>query len=385
MGKVKNIDEKIINKANSSIKNISEILINYKFQSDNIGLYDGMLGVSIFLLQYSKWIKNTSLLEYGFKILEKVVENAANSKISLDHQNGLCGIGSAIEYLNKNKLIQVDTDEILLDTDVKIYESIKYKHNKVTSLASGVIGKCVYFLSRLKPIQINFEIKDLRQRECLILLTDDIRNNICHTNSLNIVSGCISDLELSECIMVLSKMQVERICLVPTISLYDIISRKFRSELYIHGDNFSLFSTDKLIEYTIILNRLIYSAKLVNDDKLFNVAKYSLIKLLQILNDRMYNIEKKELYKLMFNAFFFQALIGLYTSGILKKSNDLESIINLFTSNLILIFDCNCHNEENYDNLIHLSLTSGLSGIGLSLLSLLFPKKSDWGSLLLLN
>lgn len=69
-------------------------------------------------------------------------------------QDGLCGIGWGIEYLNQQGFIQADTDDILVDIDSQII-LLDLKRMMDHTLATGREGILYYWLCRCRNFQKN--------------------------------------------------------------------------------------------------------------------------------------------------------------------------------------------------------------------------------------
>ena len=64
------------------------------------------------------------------------------------YENGLCGIGTGIEYLLQKKLVEGNSDEILHQIDSAVYSVIEQKSLTDLGLGKGVSGLAYYFYSR---------------------------------------------------------------------------------------------------------------------------------------------------------------------------------------------------------------------------------------------
>ncbi|MCE5177632.1 MAG: glycosyltransferase [Porphyromonadaceae bacterium] len=135
-------DTLLIEIVNFLLSNFSEI--------DDIGILNGKMGSVIFLYHYYKYSNNkvfSKLSETFFeKIQEKITENTP-----LNFASGIAGIGWGLEYLYQNKLINVDTNDILFEIDRKIMEINPFRSTNC-NLHYGMGGIIRYLLSRLYTI-----------------------------------------------------------------------------------------------------------------------------------------------------------------------------------------------------------------------------------------
>ena len=104
----------------SIIQQISDILlINGGFLS-NPGLYTGEMGLVLFVTRYAHFTQNELYYNYAHSLIEKI-QNRIHNDTPLNYKQGLTGIGSVIEYLTQNGLLEADTDEVLEDFDKRIF------------------------------------------------------------------------------------------------------------------------------------------------------------------------------------------------------------------------------------------------------------------------
>ena len=61
---------------------------------DNPGLFDGEMGIVLFISRYSRLTKNEWLSEYSFNLIEKIQSNI-HIETPIDYKQGLAGIGAA--------------------------------------------------------------------------------------------------------------------------------------------------------------------------------------------------------------------------------------------------------------------------------------------------
>jgi len=139
-----------------------------------VGLFDGAVGKAIiFHLMY----RHTGIEEMktkAFQMLNEVAEKIMEVE-SLHFDNGLIGIGWAIEWLSQNDFIKENTDIILEDLDVEVYKSVLYKKEEDVSLEKGTLGKAAYFVKRSASVNKDtHRYLRLAHDECLLHLTDDL-------------------------------------------------------------------------------------------------------------------------------------------------------------------------------------------------------------------
>jgi hypothetical protein len=159
-------------KIDSRLQRIANILLINGSFIDNPGLLNGKMGIAIFFYYYSQYTKNKIYEEYAGELIDEIYEEI-NASTPVDFKNGITGIGWGIEYLVKNKFVQADTDEVLVDIDNTIY---KHRINSPILINSGndLFGYGHYHISRLLGHKIDDgDLNILIKKYHLIFLTDE--------------------------------------------------------------------------------------------------------------------------------------------------------------------------------------------------------------------
>lgn len=131
---------------------LSYLIMNSRFVS-NLGLFHGKMGFVLFFSIYAKHSRNELYNQFAYDLLDEVYEDIHND-VLLSFENGLCGIGWAIEFLVQNGYMEGDTDEILEDIDKRIME---YNVCRISDLSfrSGLAGIVYYVCARLSTFRKN--------------------------------------------------------------------------------------------------------------------------------------------------------------------------------------------------------------------------------------
>ena len=103
---------------------------------------------TIEFFQLSQKTNDTELEEEADKLLNKIIDHCSLA-VPITYENGLCGIGTGIEYLLQKKLVEGNSDEILHQIDSAVYSVIEQKSLTDLGLGKGVSGLAYYFYSRL--------------------------------------------------------------------------------------------------------------------------------------------------------------------------------------------------------------------------------------------
>ena len=112
-------------------------------------LMGGKLGISIFFLYYAKLIDKQEPYDFGLQLLSSVFESINNGFNYHTYAGGLAGIGTALELLTQEELIEADTDEVLGGLDDFLYNKMinELKESNYDFL-HGAVGIGLYFLKR---------------------------------------------------------------------------------------------------------------------------------------------------------------------------------------------------------------------------------------------
>ena len=139
------------------------------------GLFHGDVGLSLFFYHVEKILKQTQLKEKAEENYKTTIDNLKDFQ-SIDFENGLTGIGWAIEYLRQNGFIDVDIDETLEFVDNAVFNRIVNDENSVNTLdlTIGITGCLFYCISRLESPVNPDSSAFLINKELLIFIINNI-------------------------------------------------------------------------------------------------------------------------------------------------------------------------------------------------------------------
>lgn len=147
------------------LKSIADHLILNSSGLYEIGLYDGKMGVALFFYHYSRYMNVPIYNDFADCLLDEVIQNM-DSLISIRFDEGLCGIGWALQYLMRNNFVKGDDSDVFSDFDCKVLE---YDINKMSdrTLSTGSMGVLYYIIPR---------IFSLKQRGNSSVICDEMMN-----------------------------------------------------------------------------------------------------------------------------------------------------------------------------------------------------------------
>lgn len=191
------------NLSEPEVMDLHRILIDLKANQTNVdglGLYDGMMGVCICYFILSEVSNEQRYKKLATKLLSNV-QQSIQAVDDLGFAKGLAGIGWGVEWLVRNGFVDANTDVILEEIDDTLYQSVVYSKDVSLSLATGSIGKAMYFLSRYEaknPHRNRYKL--ICNLECLVLLSDEISEKLFDENAGILIKSPlkITDSELQE-------------------------------------------------------------------------------------------------------------------------------------------------------------------------------------------
>lgn len=152
-------------------KEITNTLLISSGFINNKGLLNGKLGIAAFLFYLSRKKHERIHTKYAETLIDEVFE-AVSDKTPLDFENGLAGIGWGIEYLVKNNYLDGDTNVILEDIDVVLYNNILKNNSISIGFKDGIIGYGLYFLQRISSQSKTIECSDTVLSNAIALIIE---------------------------------------------------------------------------------------------------------------------------------------------------------------------------------------------------------------------
>ncbi|PSL44700.1 lanthionine synthetase-like protein [Chitinophaga niastensis] len=181
---------------------LDQLISSFTFEEtahvhDN-GLFHGKSGLAMIHFLLHQYSGNVTYSEHALLLLNEVSENISAVK-EAGFENGLAGIGWSIEWAAQNKMLDINTDEILEDVDAIIYKAIMYAPDKTFFLANGTLGKLFYFFKRFESRnQGQHMYKRLYLEECLVMLTDELWDKISEASQTPDIYNTANDIILLE-------------------------------------------------------------------------------------------------------------------------------------------------------------------------------------------
>lgn len=314
-----------------NLRKIANTLVLYSYHIENKGFINGKMGIAFFLYHCARYTKDMEYNDFADDIIDDIL--ATIDRISYDFENGLTGIGWAVNYLMRNGFLDGDPNDALQYVDDKVFQ---YAH--IGNIQNGLSGQGLYLLSRIRDFKIEQKHIDATQR---------ILEHSCR--------------QLKE------KTQL--------ISLYYLNSFLY---FLIHIDKFNIFCEKQLNEAKdLILEQIKIS---LTEDIVDNFDQYALYEILKQIDTK----QKDKLKQIL--------QLQNQDSMISNKEITIEqfiksSILNILYFNKELIIPsvdsiCRYVNEKQESLTIRdFLLANGLAGLGLGLVQNGKPHKYPFNSL----
>lgn len=98
---------------NGYLSRIARHLIINSSYTDNLGLYNGKMGILIFFAHFARYTQKKIYDDFAGKLLDEVYSEI-HTETPINFTNGLCGIGWSMEYLLQNNFLDGNSNEVLV-------------------------------------------------------------------------------------------------------------------------------------------------------------------------------------------------------------------------------------------------------------------------------
>lgn len=144
----------------------------------DIGLYTGKTG-SALLYYLAGALSGQQAYSTAAETMMDEVSEQINEVDSMNYYSGLAGIGWAIEWLARNRFVEVNTDEFLEEMDTALYNRTIIAAEDTTGLFTGTLGKITYFRIRHQSRNPGtHRMRRLYNEMCLVILTDELKERL---------------------------------------------------------------------------------------------------------------------------------------------------------------------------------------------------------------
>lgn len=394
------MNEKIFLKLNELALLICKRYIN-KEKLNSTGLLTGDSGCLLFLFKYYKYTNDNLCFELSNDLLERLLEELSDGNFTYSYCNGLPGILSLINYLNRNDYVDIDVSDSKASIDVYLLRELENCiYSECYDFMHGALGIGFYY--------INDECNEVVLTKLIEFLniTKEIVNNgiykwksflgkdLGYGYNISLSHGISSIIIFLSRVINTSKCEYDLCCDLLNGAVNYVLSQEIDHLRY--GYYFPNYSSD-FICYDLYKSRLAWcygdlgvayslfcAGKVLNNTLWVNKA-------IQIF---LYTTNRRDLFDNNVNepgichgsvgvAMIFRRMYLETKNIIFKKTYDywLEQTLHksVFSDGL-----------AGYKSLIEkkwvndYSLLTGIAGIGLNFISYLSNDEQEWDSLFLL-
>jgi len=349
---------------------ITDTLLRNIDSIEDLGLFGGKTGMSLFFLNYYKLSGKRKLLDSALAIIESVSSNLGFLKDNTDFSNGLSGIAWYIESLAQNGYIENNTDEVLEEICLVLNE-LNFSTLSKMGISKSLIGYGLYFQARMSNPNFSPEkqlnSKEININNIIVCSLDDYLDRFRCENCISIQD----EHEISDIILFLYKalkINTDNKILIQILSGYVAIFYSYLAK-----------------KETIIANTKIETITMLNCE-LKNA--YALFKASNVLRDR----EKENFSIKMALETISQTSIENIDVGVLYTTMRVAHLYNHFyqltsieTFKTASLYWMNLtFSQKKIQSEVNLNLVGGLTGVGLILISAIADFKPDWDNCLLI-
>lgn len=156
---------------NNKLQRVINVLLLHSSFIENLGLFNGKMGISIAFFHLSRQTNNSLYENYAGELIDEIYEEI-NTTSPWNFEDGLAGIGWGIEYLVQNHFIEADTDEALFEIDNRLTPYV-YSFPSKFGINDGLLGVGFYFLSRVKQ-KVKESPQLITNKQLLIHIIDEL-------------------------------------------------------------------------------------------------------------------------------------------------------------------------------------------------------------------
>ena len=114
-----------------------------------VGREKKCIDIALFFFYYARYSSDEQSEEYAYNLIEKVLSSPYWGR-NIFYSTGLTGIGSCLIFLEKEKFVEIDADDVFLGIDDNMAKVIKNYILYNYSFSTGLIGLCHYMIERQK-------------------------------------------------------------------------------------------------------------------------------------------------------------------------------------------------------------------------------------------
>lgn len=132
----------------ASIEKIANLIMSNLHNTLALGLFNGKMGLAIFLYQYANYSGRESYEEVADELIDEIYEKI-NKNMLPDLFNGLSGVGMGLKFLLQKQYLNGNLDEVLSEVDELLLKDPITSLRKEGNLPNPIYSAGIYLLSRI--------------------------------------------------------------------------------------------------------------------------------------------------------------------------------------------------------------------------------------------
>lgn len=125
---------------------INHLIMNSS-RLEEVGLFNGKIGIAIFFEYYAKYSNSSICNEFANVLLEEALSSLYKN-MTINFESGLSGVGWGVLHLLENNFVEEEANDIFEEIDQKIME-YDIRRYKDMSLETGLEGISYYIHKRI--------------------------------------------------------------------------------------------------------------------------------------------------------------------------------------------------------------------------------------------
>lgn len=165
------------------IKRFNNYIISLNKENIPTGLFEGKMGVCIYLFHQSRYYNSDLYLKHAKEWLNAVysdISKISASEKNINFKHGLTGICYGVIYLIENEFIKGNVNAILKDLDDAIFSVVCFLDNNFTApseIIENLLSCLFYFTKRIEDSSLSDNEKNLFQ-ELVVKIINNIERYI---------------------------------------------------------------------------------------------------------------------------------------------------------------------------------------------------------------
>lgn len=225
----------------------------------HIGLNEGLMGVSLFFFYYSRFIEDETYEDIAYNLLERVLEKIDIGQVELNYASGISGIASCIDFLIKERFLEIESEDFFEDIDHKIFVGIQASPILDCSFQTGITGLCSYFIHHYEEVISKTAIKATLDKLCSVFSVPEYVKHPINTLFLA-PSEILQDIKL-----LLRRIKQLDLFMEQTTILYTYIEKFERLNYVLQSNCYEYYKIQYLRESIGFENNQITEKMIVNN------------------------------------------------------------------------------------------------------------------------